>query len=309
MHEMNRMASGLPQNRIDYAPAAWEIGDSDILPDLSLDMDMYKSSVTNILSKHCMEIKSVAEETIQTSTHISKKKLKDLIIKHNNELFSFMSSDKSPLTSAESIFRKYGHEIPTIKGTNRSDMLKELQLDVSLDTALSELNEGLKRNRGEGGIEDFIKQIRWVIHQYKHIGEEVLRLETTLFQKIESLDKLHSRLPLITGLSNNDALPELVQSFSKYAESIYESSHFEENYKELVEQYKKWNICRQILSTNSMMQNDGAEPHCSICLTEPISSTIVPCGHTFCGTCSRKQTTTCYICRGQIRERVKLYFT
>jgi len=36
---------------------------------------------------------------------------------------------------------------------------------------------------------------------------------------------------------------------------------------------------------------------------------IVPCGHTFCGGCAKKQNTNCYICRGQIRERIKLYFT
>ena len=84
---------------------------------------------------------------------------------------------------------------------------------------------------------------------------------------------------------------------------------FEENYKELVEQYKKWNMCRQLLLAHNMMRNDGTEPQCSICLNEPVSYTIAPCGHTFCGTCSKKQTTSCYICRGQIRERIKLFFT
>ncbi|NBP57196.1 hypothetical protein EBU71_11820, partial [bacterium] len=107
----------------------------------------------------------------------------------------------------------------------------------------------------------------------------------------------------------NEVLPELIDSFSKYATKIYESSQFEENYKELVEAYKKWNICRQIISNQLLLKSEKSEPQCSICLLEPVSSVIVPCGHTFCTNCSKKQNTTCFICRGKIRERVKLYFT
>ena len=313
IHEIIRMASSsVPHNIIEYAPAAWE--DGDVIPDMTLDTHVpgkYKSTVSNLLSKHCIEVKTMVEETIQTSTHISKKKLKDLITKHNNEIFSFMSNpEKTPhmIGIAETIFRRYGHEIPTLKGITKSSLLKELNLDATLDRTIHDLNEGLKRNRGDGGLEDFIKQIRWMMYQYKNIGEEVLRLETTLFEKIEMLDKLNQRIPMITSLTSNESLPPLLDSFSKYAESIYQSAHFEENYKELIENYKKWNMCRQILSAQSMIRNDGAEPRCSICITEPISYTIVPCGHTFCAICSKKQTSNCYICRGQIRERMKLYF-
>jgi hypothetical protein len=73
--------------------------------------------------------------------------------------------------------------------------------------------------------------------------------------------------------------------------------------------YKKWNICRQIISLQNSIKEKNNEPQCAICLSEPISYTIVPCGHTFCSVCSKKQNTTCYICRGIIRERVKLFFT
>jgi hypothetical protein len=206
---------------------------------------------------------------------------------------------------AETIFRKYGREIPTIKSTS---IAQDLNVDVSLDSTLLEFNDELIKNRSTNGVMDFVSQSRWLTAQYKNIGEEVLRLETNLFQKIDLLDKLQQRIPMITGLTHTEALPELVESFSKYAESVYQSAKFEENYVELVEAYKKWNICRQMLSVQSMMRQDGNEPQCSICLLEPISYTIVPCGHTFCSGCSKKQNTTCFICRGTIRERVKLFF-
>jgi hypothetical protein len=301
------------RNSIEYAAAAWE---EDSLPAISLDgavPGIYRSTITNILSKHCMEVKLVSEESVQTSAHIAKKKLKDLIAKHNNEIFSFMENpEKSPniLGTAETIFRRYGHELPSIRGTNRVAMLKELHLNAEVDEALVEFNEGLKKNmESGGGVEDFVRQMRWLITQYKNKGEEVLRLETNLFQKIDMLDKVNSRLPMITSLAQNDELGNVIDAFSKYAENVYQTAHFEENYKDLIQAYKKWNVCRQLLSFQNVLRCDGAEPACSICLLEPISAAIVPCGHTFCGTCAKKQNTTCFICRGQIRERVKLYFT
>jgi hypothetical protein len=298
-----------------YAPVAWESTDGETIPDFSLDSSVpgkYKSTVSNILSKHCSEVKNASDEIVQPVISVSKKKLKELITKHNNELFSFLSRpDKTPqmIGLAETIFRRYGHEVPTIRGNNTSAILKDLNLDVSMCKVTEEFDEGLKKLRGEGGLDDFLRKVRWMFNQYRTIGEEVLRLETTLFQKIDMLDKLNSRMPMLTSLANNDVLPELIDSFTKYADSIYSTTKIEDNYKDLVEAYKKWNICRQIISMHFNFKSETQEPQCAICLTEPVSNAIVPCGHTFCSGCIKKQNTTCYICRGTIRERIKLYFT
>ena len=299
-----------------YAPIEWENEIDETLPEFS-DTSLsdsaasgkYNATVTHILSKHCMEIKLSSENLTQSLVLASKKKLKELVAKHNNELFMFMgdSEQSSVFGIAETIFRKYGYDNPTFKGNDRLAMLKDLNLDVSMDQTVAEFNENLNKIKGENALDDFMKQLQWVFNQYKQIGEEVLRLEILLYKKMDLLDKLHSRIPTITGLAMNDALPELIDSFTKYANTIYKSSHFEDAYKELIEQYKKWNICRQIISAQNMVRKDFTEPQCSICLTEPISNAMVPCGHTFCSTCSKKQNTTCYICRGQIRERIRLF--
>lgn len=305
-----------PSGSPEYSSVAWENGDGENIPEFSLDTQIpgkYKSTVSNILSKHCAEVKGASDEIIQPVVSVSKKKLRELITKHNNEIFGFMAKpDKMPQTIglAETIFRRYGHEVPTIKGHNTGNILRELNLDVSLDETVALFDEGLKKNRTVGGgLDEFMKQTRWIFNQYKHIGEEILRLETNLFQKVDLLDKLNSRTPMITSLSNNEVLPELIDTFTKYADSIYRSTNIEDNYKELVEAYKKWNICRQIISLHNNFRNESHDPQCAICLTDPITTAIVPCGHTFCGNCVKKQNTTCYICRGSIRERVKLFFT
>jgi hypothetical protein len=304
-----------PSQSPEYPAPGWDNGDGENIPAFSLDSQIpgrIKSTVSNILSKHCAEVKGTSDEIIQPLS-VSKKKLKELISKHNNEIFRFMAKpDKTPqiIGIAETIFRRYGHEIPTMKGHTTGSILRDLNLDVSLDETVAIFDEGLKKNRTVGGgLEEFMKQTRWIFNQYKNIGEEILRLETNLYQKVDILDKLNSRTPIITSLSNNDVLPELIDTFTKYADTVYKSTNIEENYKELVEEYKKWNICRQIISFNSNFRNETNDPQCAICLTDPITTAIVPCGHTFCGNCVKKQNTTCYICRGTIRERLKLFFT
>jgi len=297
----------MAQNSIE-APQLWDI---DALPEIEELSGKFTSTMSTIFSKHGMEIKSSTEDATQLLLHSSKKKLRELISKHNSELFSFMMHpEKLPsiINIAETIFRKYGQDAPTIKGHTTQQMLKDLHLDMSLEQMVAYFDDGLKQLQGEGALQDFMKQLRWIFSQYRIIGEEVLRLETVLFQKMEVLDKLQNRIPMVTGLAENEALPELIGAFSKYATHVYASSHFEETYRQLVEEYKKWSMCRQLVCMPHTMAQ-AKEPQCSICLMEPISNAIVPCGHTFCGNCSKKQNTTCFMCRGQIRERIKLYFT
>lgn len=310
------MAShGIPVIQDDFAPAAWDMA-GDSLPEISVGSHVptrYRSTVTNILSKHCTEVKLLSEETVSTTSHLSKKKLKELIAKHNTELFSFMmhhDQQQGIMDRAEMIFKRYERDDPALQRMGiQKNQLADLNIDRSIDRAYQELNEGVKKLKGEGSLEDIQQQIRWLLNQYRSIGEEILRLETILYQKMDMLDKLNQRLPLLTTLNDNSALPPLIDAFSNYAKIIYDSSHFEVYYKELIEHYKKWNICRQMLTAHHMMRQDAPDPQCSICLIEPVACAIVPCGHTFCGSCTKKQNTTCFICRSNIRERIKLYFT
>lgn len=45
---------------------------------------------------------------------------------------------------------------------------------------------------------------------------------------------------------------------------------------------------------------------CFICLDNTISHCCVPCGHIYCSDCINK-TNNCYICRGIIRNKIKLF--
>ena len=45
---------------------------------------------------------------------------------------------------------------------------------------------------------------------------------------------------------------------------------------------------------------------CSICIDNTISHCCVPCGHTYCYDCIN-ESNNCYICRGNIRNKIKLF--
>jgi hypothetical protein len=56
-------------------------------------------------------------------------------------------------------------------------------------------------------------------------------------------------------------------------------------------------------------KDDIFESMCSICQTDSITHCIIPCGHTYCNTCTKRviANKNCYICRKQIKDKIKLY--
>jgi len=72
--------------------------------------------------------------------------------------------------------------------------------------------------------------------------------------------------------------------------------------------YSKFIYLKDILKTIRTIDLAEKEPLCSVCLCESVGYAFVPCGHTFCMTCIKRQSISCGICRTNIRDRVKLYF-
>ena len=307
------------------------------LDDDELDLSFYSSVTTtgsytqtvgNIFTRHANEIRTATEGALQPLHQIGRKKIRELIAKQNNEVFSFLQHPErtpSALGIAETLFRRYGHDAPTYRGT--SSISRELNVDVSMSPVLTEVTASLAAvgaaaigaadvdasasvpsNTSHSSLSVLTHQLRWIFQQYKTTGEEVQRLEALLQQKTQALDKLQQRLPLITNLTTNDAYPQLLEAFQAYLQNAFRSSQIETTYRELVEAYKKWQVLRELVALPSLANSESREPLCSVCITDPITHAIAPCGHTFCTNCVRRMSHQCYICRGQAREKVKLYF-
>jgi hypothetical protein len=271
----------------------------------------YTSSVQTIFGRHATEIRAQSDPLVQPLHQISKRRIRELIAKHNNDLFGWMAHPErtpNPLGIADSIFRKYSRELPFHR--TLGPISRELNLDVSNNTVLQSIEARLCAEDVSGSsVHSLIHQLKWVYTHYKIAGEEVMRLEALLTQKTETLDKLQQRQGAITNLVVNDSLPPLIDAFGVYMSEVFEKSNFEQTYKDLVEAYKLWNILREIVSLQQIGNGETREPLCAICLTDPVTHTIAPCGHTYCTACVRRVNTTCYLCRGSVRDRVKLFFT
>ena len=254
---------------------------------------------------------------LQPLHQIGRKKIRELVAKQNNEMFSFLQHpDRTPSTIgiAETLFRRYGHDTPTYRGG--SSISRELNVDVSMNSVFAEVTAALEAAGSTDAsasvppntLSILTNQLRWIFQQYKTTGEEVQRLEALLLQKTQILDKLQQRLPLITNLTTNDAYPPLLEAFQGYLQNAFRNSQIETTYRELVEAYKRWQVLRELVALPSLANSDSREPLCSVCITDSITHAIAPCGHTFCTNCVRRMSHQCYICRGQAREKVKLYF-
>ena len=50
---------------------------------------------------------------------------------------------------------------------------------------------------------------------------------------------------------------------------------------------------------------------CTICISDPISHVLAPCGHTFCATCVQQISTRgiCPYCRARIQSKIKFFLS
>lgn len=287
----------------------------------------YTSTVQNILTRQNSEIRANVDITMQPLHQVARKRIRELIVKHNQLLLQFLVPDSKEdgsrgstpsnpakqtatlIRSAEDIFTRFGRDLPLVDRIS-TQISQELNLDCSLNSVLRGLDSELQAvGASLSPSLQLVQQIKWAFTHYKLVGEEVLRLEALLNQKTGVLDRLAERQNLVLNLKTNDALPPLMDAFGVYMGQIFVESNFEATYKELAEAYKRWNILRDIVALHQSVMTEIREPMCAICLAEPVTHAVAPCGHTFCTGCVRRLNITCYLCRGAVRERVKLFFT
>lgn len=274
----------------------------------------YSVPVNNIFNKHTHDIRASTNDIISVNGQ-AKKRLKDLIGKHNNDVFGFMKGDSSSSSFAETIFKKFGSEAtPLNKQQQHFSVSKDFGLDCSLNEVITELNNSYSKIFDASGsypsttILGFMNGLRWVLSEYKTAGDEVARLDSLINSKLGNLDKIYKRLQVLQMLPDNDSMPAVYEALEEYAETAFKEANIIQNYNEMTHTYKKWNILKEIMSVQQLFEPKHNEPICAICVSEPISHTVNPCGHTFCNGCIRKMNTSCYICRGHIRDRIRLYF-
>jgi Zinc finger, C3HC4 type (RING finger) len=258
----------------------------------------YSSAVGAILTKHTEEIKGKTAANLNLPSGW-KKRLRDFMVQKNNDLLDF-----PVMGPGEILLRRFGN--PNVSPSHAS--VRDMIMDISGEDVIAEINGALEAYKGEGGLKDYANHTRLIYDEYRKAGDEVLAQQGQLKAKLERLDRVQGKLASLFEIDPNEKYKELMEASEGYLKKIYEDNNITEEYAKFIAAYRRFACMRDIVSMSRALTQQENEPICSICLHETVAFALTPCGHTFCQTCIRRQNGQCFVCRTNIREKVKLYF-
>jgi hypothetical protein len=178
--------------------------------------------------------------------------------------------------------------------------------DIVYSTDLSGSNTEIENEIGISP-QQLRESLRRVIRMFVNSASTVCTAETKLEEKMSRFETIVSRINEIMFLEPTSALQQMDGPVRTYLDSVLDKFHLEDDYNELMTNYKKFITLKGLITLANFQKTVG--PTCTICMAKEVSITTIPCGHTFCEDCCRAQMTSCYICRVQIRDKVRIYFS
>jgi hypothetical protein len=300
---------GITTTAYEYASAnftdAEEQGSFSFLNDrIPTQNDLnYSVLLNNTLERHTFELR----EKLQTSPMTSnqwRRRFREFLTGKVRDLLEFASKPlaKHPtLGPTEILLRKFGRPNFVVN----SHTLREVALDSSGVNIVGLVEEGLKQFPHT--LKGFQEQTRYLFDMYRESADEIVRQDTILQNRLATFDKIQSRATALADLQVNEEYEQMALASEAYLKRIFNENSLEPVYKPLIEAYRKFLLLRDIVHMRRLADAIEAQPLCNICFEESIQYVITPCGHTYCGTCVKKQFTTCYVCRGPVKERVRLF--
>jgi hypothetical protein len=262
------------------------------------------TAIHNISARHLHDI-GVAIPDDRQFLRSWRRQLQECLTQNNGHLVRFLLADASGSTlgltelnrRAADILVRYSR--PT---WNFASSTRDLHLPSGLDATLAEVEREL-------GVSPAVLRDnnRRAIRLYVSAATALAAAETRLEEKLKRLETVVGRVNEIMFMEPTAELEQLAGPTRAYLDSVFDKIDFEADYKEVVEQYKKFATLRPIVTLSGVQQAPAIQ--CKICLAKEVSQAVIPCGHTFCEDCCGRQMTACYFCRTQIRDRVRLYFS
>ena len=238
-----------------------------------------------------------------------RKTLRDMMLRQDEQLIRFLyrpSNEHGIVGPVEKALRRYSmrHDIESSAVIPLKDLLTDSR---GLELVRSEIEHTIQQ-KGPSNLQQLRAQATALFELYRQVGEQILTIESIIKGELDKMDKIQRRVGMIMELKQNEALPEVLTALDHYLEASFRGSSIEPQYKTLLQLYQKHNELREAIQVLKVTQS-ASEPMCPICVSEPVSRVIVPCGHTFCQGCATRLLAQCGVCRGQIRDRMKIYFT
>lgn len=270
-------------------------------------MTPYSDAFDSILAKHTEEIRGKTAADIGPPTDW-KRRIRDFMAYQNTQLLDFLNltvEDHTSLSTGEALLRRFGN--PQASSSHPS--VRDFVLDTSGEDVFEDISQAIENFRGQGGLKDYIAATRLLYEEYKLAGEQLLKQQELLDTKLKRLDRVQQKIQGLFEIDENGEREQLVAAGERYLKCIYEENKIETEYKALISAYRRFTLLRGIVGTTHDIHAKEGEPKCTICFEDSVTFAAAPCGHTYCGPCLRKQGRQCCICRGEIKDRIKLYFS
>lgn len=308
---MSSLPLGNTTDIAGFSPADFQDADDTRPLEIQLDptgtgtLVPYSTLVNNALARNLVEIKEKTTAPSPTPANW-RRRLRDFMQLKNDDLISFLKKPIGPqsaMSRAEVFVQKFGRA--DFLATHAS--LQYVFLDISGSSGTAKVEQELKAI-GPASPKEIVDEVRWLYDMYRIAGEECLNKEAQLKLRLDILDKTYQKIIGFCDLPVNEDSEKVAEAIEAYIKKIYEDNKIEEEYKSTIEAYRRFAALKETIQLLRFNDLQDKEPLCSICLAESVGFVAIPCGHTFCGTCLKRQTNTCYMCRTHIRERVKMYF-
>lgn len=221
----------------------------------------------------------------------------DTSLKENGLLFDINQIDKS---------------LPKLLNMIKNDMDS---LDITCQVAD---NNDEKLQKLEKEIVEAKHHLKESIEKYSSYKEQLTRLHSSSALSTNLINGLYYALDKICGLIKTNlegvelnSLEEHLAMFNTSLRAIETivCTSFDTKKRNLEKAVESHLIVIKSLFKSYQSIKEVSMVHiCPICLSDPVASFIIPCGHTFCDKCIRKMKHTCFVCRQDIQRFSQLYF-
>ena len=302
---------------ISYAPADFEDSEATRPPESYLDSGsqspatIYSSTLSNTLQRQTRDLRERMVSPAQYSNNW-KKRIRDIFMRGNETVLKFLTkpvSSNAQYSQIENLIRKYSR-LEVQNQSNTSQLLQDFVADLSgvdVEFVNTRLAAKVKPELSAGQV--LAEQVKELYEMYRELMEQICEKDNRLKAKLTVLDKIQPRLTMLLDLGVSEETKELQKNIEAYLETVYKENNPEPEYRELLALYKKFIYVRDLVNLLRLSASPDKEPICGICLNDTVGFVLIPCGHTYCEMCIRRQSNSCFMCRQPSTNKVKIFFT
>lgn len=266
------------------------------------DFQTLEPSVGNVLQHHMNRAASIAPDP-RDILRPWKRQVQDALNRAEERLVSFLQTPNPEGPSSFERHRAFMRGLDTPGFMTSASWLSRNIADV-VDNKM--VLEGIEGAIGMS-LSSLQEKIRCVMDLYTLTITEMDKVHTRMMKNIDHITQLTRSVMAVPASIDTESGRALRVALLSHIDSEHIKYRIEDDYKDFCLKYSQFQAYRSVLC---LLQGAlSTTPTCTICMTDPITCSLVPCGHTFCNACTQKQRIQCYVCRTAIREKQRLYFT